>query len=143
MNVKIIREADGIVTNLDCHNIKIFAQSDYLFYLPKVIDNYYYLDNDTHKELGGYSSWLKIYTKCLEANYIRNKHQIYDLLAGTFGFRLTLKEKYYKNSVDYIRRSIEEVDPKCVSIYTPPIVNVMDTGFDEILLLHLFRDFVI
>lgn len=141
VNIKIIREADGIVTNLDCHNIKIFSQSDYLFYLPKVIKQYCYVDSEIYTNTGGYSAWLRIYTKYLEKSYFERKHQTYDLLAGTFGVSLTLKQEYYDQSVEYIRKIIDKADRSSVIQYSPQL-DILDIGFDEILLLHLYRDYV-
>lgn len=52
VNVCIIREADGFVTNLDCHNIKQFANSDKIFYLPSIVEDYY---NEIPKRFHAYS----------------------------------------------------------------------------------------
>lgn len=142
VNVKIIREADGIVTNLDCHNIKIFSQSDYLFYLPEVIKNYSYVNSDIQTEVGGYSPWLRIYTRCLAKDYFSDKHQTYDLLAGTFGLRLIVKEKYYNKCIKEVRNLIENVDYESANKYAQRPDIILNVGFDEILLLHLFRDYV-
>ena len=142
VNVKIIREADGIVTNLDCHNIKIFSQSDYLFYLPEVIESYSYVNPDIPFESGGYSPWLRIYTQCLAMDYFTEKHQTYDLLAGTFGLRLIVKEKYYNKCIKQVRNLIDKDDFTCSSKYAQRPDIILNIGFDEILLLHLFRDYV-
>jgi len=41
VNISAIREADGYMTNLECHNLKIFSngQHNRLFYLPWLIDS--------------------------------------------------------------------------------------------------------
>ena len=142
VNVKIIREADGVVTNLDCHNIKIFSQSDYLFYLPEVIESYSYVNPDVQTELGGYSPWIRIYTQCLAKDYFTEKHQTYDLLAGTFGLRLMVKEKYYNKCIKQVRNLIDNIDYECAGKYHQRLDIILNSGFDEILLLHLFRDYI-
>jgi hypothetical protein len=56
VNLCVVREADGVVSNLDCHNIKMYASNpNILFYLPKV------LDYDIDSKFDSYSYWLQIY----------------------------------------------------------------------------------
>jgi hypothetical protein len=38
INICIMRDADGVVSKLDCYNIKKFEESDKLFYLPSLND---------------------------------------------------------------------------------------------------------
>ena len=68
VNLCVVREADGIVSNLDCHNIKMFAQNpEILLYLP-VIDE----SNDNTRsalKFYAYSPWLQIYKGLLEYEY--------------------------------------------------------------------------
>lgn len=144
VNVRIIREADGIVTNVDCHNIKAFTKSKYIFYLPEYIKQYNYTNNDTFTgEYGGYSLWLRMYTQCLQSEYFDKKHQLYDLLAGTLGVRLMVKRSYFDNKVKEVKKLIKYADYDCIKeIGVKNPENSLNIGFDEILLLHIYRDYI-
>ena len=144
VNIKIIREADGIVTNQDCHNIRIFSKSNYLFYLPCVIEDYDHTAEDElydHPKYStrAYSRWLQFYEKHLEPEYFSKYQPLYDLLAGTFGLKLMVKQSYYDNTIFSLQEKINQV------LKTPigkDYYHALNDGFDEILLLHLFRDYI-
>ena len=150
VNVRIIREADGIIINQDCHNIKIFSQSNTLFYLPKFSGvGYNHTDIDKGPNERPYSPWLKQYVYCLQPDYFKNKKNLFDLLAGTLGLRLTVKRSYYDQQVSIVQKMINLVqdeeqaqkiyDSNCLQLLDPHLLNI---GFDEILLLHMFRDYI-
>jgi hypothetical protein len=88
VNTCICRDADGIVSRLDCHNIKVFSNSDKLFYLAF---------NWTHP----YSGWIQRYiiTKYISHNK-PSPIQRYDLLAGAFGINLRVKTNHYNNGLN-------------------------------------------
>ena len=70
VNLCAIREADGIVSNLDCHNLKIFSQNDSIFYLMPV-DLVFNKQEFTH--IGnGYNTWTELYKTEID-NDIKNE----------------------------------------------------------------------
>jgi hypothetical protein len=179
VNLCIIREADGIVSNLDCHNIKIFSKSDKLFYIPSILDNklipddlssvLHYLKNKLYYS---YQMWLILYKTLFEREYFTNNQNIYDLLAGTFGTKLKLKResyffysnKIYKKIDEFLKLSLEakyEKYPNIVFKYMHMSLHEMfeynfmslseksltldillNTGFDEILLLDIYKEII-
>ena len=170
VNTVIIREADGIVSRMDCHNIKVFNQSSKIMYLLPLTpgsahiygkDDYYYY---------AYSTWLRFYKQVIEQEYFKTKNNLYDLLAGLIGFNLKVKPNIYFEMLHQTKDKLTNYDPqfsfsknigyKLVAIvdkYLPykfrfnPIarnglvdvtMNHLKLGFDEIFLLDLFKDVI-
>ena len=107
VNICIIREADGIVSNLDCHNIKMFCNSDKLFYLPACISEYNNLMLEGYDMLfQSYSAWLIIYKIIFEQSFFSVHQNLYDLLAGTFSVKIKLKKTYYQKKVMELEKKI-------------------------------------
>lgn len=144
VNICIVREADGIVSNVDCHNIKLFeSMHDKLFYIvPFHADNQAqssiatcsrFRENPTDitLEYNSYSSWLKIYKRHIESDFFREKWNLYDILAGTLGIRLKIKKEYLFKRMEKIQHVI--------TLYGDPLLN---SGFDEILLLDIFKEII-
>jgi hypothetical protein len=99
VNFCVVREADGIVSNLDCHNIKMFASNpNILFYLP-VVKIY-----RTDLKFDSYATWLQLYKVLFEYDFFNEYQNITDFLAGAFCCRLKLKREYYIE----ITRSLQE-----------------------------------
>jgi hypothetical protein len=172
VNLCIIREADGIVSNLDCHNIKIFSKSNKLFYIPKILNNKLILDNGSLVLYYSYQKWLILYKILFEKEYFTNHQNIYDLLAGTFGTKLKLKRdayffyinKIYKEIDLFLKLSLEEKIAKYPDTqfkylnmslhqifeynYMSPLKKtltldiLLNTGFDEILLLDIYKEII-
>lgn len=169
VNFCVVREADGIVSNLDCHNIKMFASDpNILFYLP-VVEIY-----RTDLKFDSYATWLQLYKVLFEYDFFNEYQNITDFLAGAFCCRLKLKREYYLE----ITRSLQEringlffinsfgkvtlndglLTPnqlgvplitkfqKSVSGFiqqTPKqALNLLTIGFDEILLLAIYKEFI-
>lgn len=169
VNFCVVREADGIVSNLDCHNIKMFASNpNILFYLP-VVEIY-----RTDLKFDSYATWLQLYKVLFEYDFFNEYQNITDFLAGAFCCRLKLKREYYLE----ITRSLQEringlffIDSlgkvtlndglltpnqlavplitkfqKSVSGFikkTPKqALNLLTIGFDEILLLAIYKEFI-
>jgi hypothetical protein len=125
VNTCICRDADGIVSRLDCHNIKVFANSDKLFYLP------------FYDFIHPYSRWIGMY-----ADSRRNMDvQQYDLLAGAFGINLRVKTEHYNNCLEIVHdyflnntfynKRIYEYNPKSYIF-----------SFDECLLYEIFAGYI-
>lgn len=181
VNVCIVRDADGIVTNLDCHNIDFFLHSSqHLFYLPndRKINYFETYVNDVggneHPYLfSGYSGWLVFYKSVLRRNFFASNQNVYDLVACWFGTKLKLKRVFYEVTFQTLKKQISELE-YCTSsdskhilpnIYSKIVIPVRGTsylsyvdfirmfeslgfkpmlkiGFDEILLLDLFKDVI-
>ena len=185
VNVCIVREADGTVTNLDCHNIDFFLHSSrHLFYLPnygKINCFKTYVNDfgvDEHPYLfSGYSGWLVFYKSVLRRDFFASHQNVYDLLAGLFGTKLKLRSEFYANTFETLKNKISELEPLELEplpdskdvllplIYSKIVIpdrgtfylsyvdfisqfknfdftNMLNLGFDEILLLDLFKDII-
>lgn len=157
VNISIIREADGSVTNMDCYNINIFEKSDKIFYFLTSF-GIYEADAQNNYELTlerlAYSKWLYIY-KYLSRTYFEQKQNIVDLLAGLFAIKLKVKKSVYeqinKETTQLI--NISKVDSELyygMYIYDESLTDTtvsmvkktLNIGYDEILLLHLFREII-
>jgi hypothetical protein len=150
VNFCIVREADGIVSNLDCHNIKMYASNqDILFYLPQVITYTIRVRYDS------YQIWLQLY-KCMFArDYFEDHQNLKDLLAGTFCCKLKLKREYYQASVKSIQDEIKEFFSKTEKDQNDLVPNmqeirdnyddledILNLGFDELLLLKMYKELI-
>jgi hypothetical protein len=182
VNVCIVREADGTVTNLDCHNIDFFLHSPrHLFYLPNYgkINCFETYVNDVggyeHPYLfSGYSGWLVFYKSVLRRDFFASHQNVYDLLAGLFGTKLKLTSEFYDETLKTLKKQISELEPPTLSeskdvllprIYSKIVIphrgtlylsyvdfisqfkslnftKMLKIGFDEILLLDLFKDII-
>ena len=168
VNVCIIREADGVVSNLDCHNIKIFAKSDRPFYIPDIGVIYNNIDSETSKQyfFRSYSKWLRTFKLTLRQQFFANNQNMYDLLAGNFGTRLKLKKSYFYEKTEELLHEIREWNDtkndkfaelikynafnpmhngqqiviRSISIYESQILSY-DT-FDEMLLLDIYKEII-
>ena len=122
VNVCNVRESDGIVTLLDCHNMKIFAESpEHLFYLPdhgeirrlQFPSSDKFSSSDKHHELfSSYAGWLTIYKSLLARDYFFDNQNVYDLVAGLFGTKLKPKSEHYIGTIQKLNniiRSFEEI----------------------------------
>ena len=162
VNLCVVREADGIVSNLDCHNIQMYASNpNILFYLPKVLD--YTID----AKFDSYSNWLRFYKIMFGHEYFKNHQNLKDLLAGAFCCKLKLKREYYQETVNSLQGEItaffsktpqeqqeaEFMSDKTFIPYPHTIESLiannlawvllrLTTGFDEILLLAMYKDLI-
>ena len=145
-NIVISREADGIVTYNDCYNINLFSQSKKFLYMnygqfsenyrcvkkkdllmPSLIKEYKY---------DSYSSWLTIYINEINPIYFENKNKICDIYAGAVAFKLKLNNEYLLERKKELNRYINLFEFIDEQKY-----KTLNIGFDEILLLDLFKSF--
>lgn len=126
----VVREADGIVSNLDCQNIKLFDESKKLFYLPQLnrLSNLFefYDDDDIAYEFyryNSYSYWLRLYKKLIEREYFLNHQNLYDLLAGLFAIKLRFNRKKYMEC-------IQELTDK-INILLTNAIKMKDKEYDK------------
>ena len=89
VNLSITREADGIVSNLDCLNIKSFQLSNKIFYTP-----IFFTHDINSVRYKSYSLWLTFY-KLMHKEFFSKYNNIYDILAGIFACSLKIKENIY------------------------------------------------
>jgi len=160
VNICIIREADGIVSYLDCHNIHIFEKSSQLFYLIP-FENSHRIDGFNNPHIS-YSTWLTYYKSIMNPKYFLKKTNFCDLLAGLFGTKLKIKNDiYHKYIIDTINKIYDEENKETILLdtnvidyngeinkhlnlellkrgTTPPLL----VGFDEIFLLELFKNLI-
>ena len=134
VNVCAIREADGIVTNLDCHNLRMFSQSERIFYFIPLsgfmgAKGIYHPEGDVIKR--GYSEWISLYKKELRPDFFAKYNNLYDILAGTLALRLKLKEEIY---VQHVMNLESMISSNWNFLY--------NYGFDEILLLDIFKEVI-
>ena len=131
VNYVIVRDADSILTNLECCNIKHFIKSDKIFY-------HTIIDNDTVKNQPSYSysPWLNIY-KIYFDNFYRNNDNMFDILAGLASFKFKIKKEMFDlklkeidNFYNFLQTNIK-VESDNDNTYA---------GLDEIFLRHLTRD---
>jgi len=165
-----VRNADGIVSYKDCLDILSFSVSDCVFqtinWLPTTVQSV----DDLVTRYYAYSPWLTIY-KIIEFPFFDFRQNIVELLAGIIGLRLKVKSSYfyfclqqvetllssYKQYPVVLHRLADNVDKyNEYSFYKDfPTHNVngyqlkdgyidhmLNTGFDEIFLLHMFRSVI-
>ena len=109
VNLYVIREADGIVSNIDCHNISIYEKNkNYLFYLPdiNIRDDNLIKNKDRIVRFNSYNNWLTGYKFIIETEYFKERVNIFDLLAGIFSCKLKLKRDYYFSNIDNLNKKI-------------------------------------
>ncbi len=182
VNICAIREADGFVNNVECHNLKMFANSDKLFYLPPIIASELisYDGKNTTALVGySYSYWLQLYKYIFQKDYFFHYQNIYDLLAGLFTTKLKIKQDYYYRKISELhemfnkfqnstlaekKATYSDYDLKILLFPTTmprvygslhnlfdtfersdffySLYGALNTGFDEILLLDLFKEVI-
>lgn len=167
----VVREADGFVSNLECHNIKLYDKSNKLFYLPQIMDTTYLFSSDKFKRYDSYQAWLRYYKDMLECEYFYGHQNIYDLLAGLFSIKLRFNRENYLEHMHTLRNRLNQLvvdfkhiqDKKDITntchtfsdhnarIYDMDDVNnvnvanvemLLDVGFDEILLLDFLKEII-
>lgn len=100
-----------------------------------------------------YSPWLKEYTK--DNEYFTNKRPLFDLLAGLFGIAIKVRPEIFMKSLNNVNinnnkkikekelqiESEKDVDTKKNLNYSLLYIkSITKIGFDEMLLIDLFKD---
>ena len=114
--------------------------------------------SDGMGEIFSYAPWLSIYKDHIAHDYFSGNWNLYEILAGTFGLKLGLSKKTYRQTISNLLQlmstfSKAKYDPKKFfddsSLRVPFDIPLKDTvsdylnlGFDEIILLHILKDFV-
>jgi hypothetical protein len=163
VNICVVREADGIVSNWDCRQIHLFSKDHTkMFYFP-----YNQIKRSKLSMFESYEKWLLLYKVIFRYDFFHNNYMGYDLLAGLFGIKLKLKRDFYIRTIvslrDEIDRFITAVERNNEETYkdrgytkyllrnahgwvsTPRGLlqeepQLLSIGFDEILLLEMFKE---
>ena len=129
----VVREADGFVSNLDCHNIKLFDISNKLFYLPQIDNN----NSTYHAPMCGryrtFYGWIQIYMASLEREYFNDKILLYNLQAGLFSIKLKLKENILIEHISILNKKIKDI----VNYFRDEKPNVQPCVIEDDYLHHL------
>lgn len=150
VNIKIIREADGIVSYLDCYNIEQFEKSNHIMMTYNILDlpNFLnlrttksiqeYLSDKTKKDirvnLTPYSLWLRLY--CSGDHDVG----IFDILAGDIGFSFQMNTKYYDLTFNEFKIKYDKLYAR--SQYDVGEKEVIKIGYDEMLLNEMFKSII-
>jgi hypothetical protein len=156
VNICAIREADGYMTNLDCHNLKIFSNSNRLFYLLSTRGANIELIKDSgnsydYNRFNSYASWLRIYKSTIRNEFFNDHQNIYDMLAGVFTTKLKLKPEFYfsrsRELFDKIQaisnitqQEFEEKYDSHKQYSIESLLRNLYQGFDEIFLLDIYKE---
>jgi hypothetical protein len=135
VNTVIIREADGIVTNLDCRNISIFSTSNKILYLLPFLHSTNHTNEGIALLQHSYSQWLTYYKKVIEPEYFSRKNNLYDIMAGMFGCNLKIKLDVYYHTIEKINNYLDTT-----TFLLRSGKNLLLDGFDEIVLLDILKN---
>ena len=156
VNTVIVREADGIVSYKDCCAIDQFSTSPYIFHVDLHNINALHHFNKHMDLYHSYASWL-IFYKILDEQYFSHKQNVVDLLAGTIGLNLKVKRQVFEDNILQINDMIDNYNPDVLyqqitqyynmdpgfvidgKVSRKQLNRLLTVGFDEILLLHMFR----
>jgi hypothetical protein len=143
VNVRIIRDADGILSKVDAHNIRIFTKSNKLFYLPPLhIDfpishnplRFVIIKRYPNQPIKMYSRWLNDYISfnimddkgdIVPDNFYNNNYIAYNLLCGLYASKIKFTNDYYDDCAMLVKNVIDKTGAYF--------------GFDEMLLLELHK----
>ena len=168
INISLSREADGIISNLDIYHIMKFEEDLNIFYIIPLFSDSDHREGINNILYQSYSRWLTFYKISIERSFFSKYNNIYDLLAGTLGIKLKVKESYFYTSYDKLKQIINEADYSNVPLsqyhfiennFTESdleneeiqielkeaekkIKKLVEQGFDEVFLLHLFRKII-
>lgn len=142
-NICAMRECDGFVTNLDCHNLKLFQNSNKIFYFSLL-----WSLQGCQTIYSSYSSWTSFYKREINKEYYSKYNNIYDILGGGFSIKLKVKEEAYYKSIEDVDRQLTAYlqNPKTeyfnnlLFSHQDEFLRMFNSGYDEIFLLNLFRD---
>lgn len=123
-----IREADGIVTVMDCYNLDYMVTNK----LPMYIVPWGVATGIPCMISYSYQKWLNIYKKGHE--YYKTKCNVVDLLAGTFSGTIKILPNHYYSCMEEV---IEFLD----YIYSDQKLDLY-FSLDEMLLMRLYRDVI-
>ena len=154
-NIVVSREADGIVTYNDCDNIQKFSNSTKILYTTYEVNESDYKNkicrnSKTLEEFinvpeqninKGYSHWLKHYIKEINKDFFTksgstsiSKNFLCTLLAGAVAFKIKINSEYFLERKIELKKYIN-------SIENERLKDICNVGFDEILLLDIFKEF--
>lgn len=129
VSICVVREADGTVSNMDCHNIRSFEKLNKILYVVDIGVSSFFEKFQLNK-ISSYSKWLANYKQMIE--YFKKKHNLVDILAGVFAIKLRVNKSVYDQNISETNVIIKKMNKLHDDNY--------DFAFDEVFLLHLFKD---
>ena len=168
VNIFVCREADGFVSYVDCHNIKLFSRNTEnkiaMFY--NLTTDFLYLRDKTELH---YSEWLNIYediktyyklthgdenikkyidtlsTQTIEEimkyTSVRKNYepiQLIDILAGSFCIKIKFNSAYLYETIKLLYSKLDCLADEFLKHKYSDKVDIVKIGFDEMLLEELF-----
>ena len=124
VNVCISREVDGIVSFVDCHNIKLFSSNNHhsiaiitesygSFRIKnkiKIVGEELIIKNSENRK--HYQKWLNSYDELEFKPGNRNNITLIDILAGNYGIKIKYTEDYINGTVQKINKNLEAIKKK-------------------------------
>lgn len=107
-------------------NLKIFSKSNRIFYIIPLFTGIYH--PIVSKVGESYSEWLIRYKQTLRPDFYTHYNNLYDMLAS-IALRLKVRYDVYGNTVVKTKQLVGDI-------------FILNNGFDEILLLELFKGIV-
>ena len=110
VNISVIREADGFVSYLDCHNINLFQFVNKISMMYEYSNSFYFNKNFDYKSnensIIHYSIWLKLFSLI---KYLYLKHPRNELISNNY-----IKDNYNKDFVidENVFKEFNEVKPR-------------------------------
>jgi len=164
VNISATRESDGIVSGIDCMNLKYLETSRTFCYFITNMDRHFikydlYGPNFKLIEkknvllipdtvfIQSYSAWLNNYKKYSEEYYhkkfgkyrrFRLYNNMVDVLAGLTSSKCLFKKEYVDSKIEFINEVYKYIN----DTYPQGIMNTMNIGYDEVFLNELFSNII-
>ena len=150
VNIKIIREADGFVSYLDCMNIKNFCLSNKILFMYKLNDtdlntildkeektiNQYISKLEEESLSKCYSPWLNIYLDIINLDSDLPIKPLLDLYAGLIAVSLQFKPEYLNSTITKININLNkkyQISQKNMNILQLYLDQLTDEKIKELL----------
>lgn len=164
-NVCCIRDADGIISIVDCHNIKLFSSpkthnialiynlarsfDPYLYdkHLNKILDINEFIKNkqfveDLDPMLNHYSAWLNFYETLVLSKKEPKTLSYIDIIACCICMKIKFTEEYRQKIISDLDCYYDSDEFDSISKSNNVIGTKLKIGYDEILLLELFSPMI-
>jgi hypothetical protein len=138
-----VREADGYLCKMDCHNILLFSQMNKIMYLAEYFPNSKSSMDEENDlvyapEYDMANLWIEIYKDFFQEEYFQEMSNLYSLVAGTITLNVMVNPRVFQSVFVNLKLQIRNF--KNAKLIKPSLFESLDIGFDEIFLLDLFKD---
>ena len=143
-NIKIIRDADGYVSYIDCINIKKFIEQKKILFIYGLTNSNHQksttniLENKNAVLYDPYSLWIKLYL--YYDSFFKNNIPVCDILAGLFGCAIQIRSDVYIECIHKINKFCDIIEP--YKSINRDYIKAVNIGYDEIVLLDLFKSLI-